>query len=100
MGTKNASFPKKTLESTPLSFNNKVWPILEYFSCTPEEKEVLEKKLKYDGMTIMAIGTLADYRTAGGYLKGKMIRLNDLNDDSHIANAIYEEVSKGFYEGE
>ena len=94
------ALPQSMTKSTPLSFNNKVWPILEYFSCTPEEKEVLEKKLKYDGMTIMAIGTLADYRIAGGYLKGKMIRLNDLNDDSHIANAIYEEVSKGFYEGE
>ena len=94
------ALPQSMTKSTPLSFNNKVWPILEYFSCTPEEKEVLENKLKYDGMTVMAIGTLADYRTAGGYLKGKMIRLNELNDDSHIANAIYEEVAKGFYEGE
>ena len=51
-------------------------------------------------MTVMAIGKLSDYATTGGYLKGQMIRLSDLNDDSHIANAIYEEVSKGFYEGE
>lgn len=94
------ALPQTLTKSTPLSFNNKVWPILELFSCTDKEKEVLRNKIKYDGMTIMAVGTLVDYAVSGGYLKGKMIRLLDLNDDSHVAQAIYEEVNKGFYEGE
>ena len=94
------ALPQSMTKSTPLSYNNKVWPILEYFSCTETEKEVLANKIKYDGMTVMAIGTLTDYINTGTYMKGKMIRLNELNDDSHIANAIYEEVAKGFYEGE
>ena len=94
------ALPQSMTKSTPLSYNNKVWPILEYFSCTETEKEVLANKIKYDGMTVMAIGTLTDYINVGTYMKGKMIRLNELNDDSHIANAIYEEVAKGFYEGE
>ena len=94
------ALPQTMTKSTPLSYNNKVWPILEYFSCTDTEKEVLKNKIKYDGMTIMAIGEINDYITNGSYLKGKMIRLKDLGDDSHIANAIYEEVEKGFYEGE
>lgn len=94
------ALPQSMTKSTPLSYNNKVWPILEYFSCTDREKEVLRNKIRYNGMTIMAIGSLIDYSAAGSYLKGKMIRLNDLNDDSHVANAIYEEVNKGFYEGD
>lgn len=94
------ALPQTLTKSTPLSYNNKVWPILEHFSCTDEEREVLRNKIKYDGMTIMAIGTLVDYSSTGGYLKGKMIRLLDLDDDSHVAQAIYEEVNKGFYEGE
>lgn len=94
------ALPQSITKSSPLSFNNKVWPILEHFSCTDREKELLENKIKYDGMTIMAIGQLTDYSVDGGYLKGKMIRLTDLIDDSHIAQAIYEEVDKGFYEGE
>ena len=94
------ALPQSVTKSSPLSFNNKVWPILEHFSCTDREKEVLENKIKYDGMTIMAIGQLLDYSMDGCYLKGKMIRLNDLDDDSHVAQAIYEEVDKGFYEGE
>lgn len=92
--------PQSVTKSSPLSFNNKIWPILEYYSCTDKEKEILKSKIIFNGMTVMAIGTLQEYATAGGYLKGKMIRLNELNDDSHIANAIYEEVDKGFYEGE
>jgi len=94
------ALPQSMTKSTPLSYNNKVWPILEYFSCTEKEKEVLADKIKYNGMTVMAIGTLTDYINPGAYMKGKMIRLNELDDDSHIANAIYEEVEKGFYEGE
>jgi uncharacterized protein YcfJ len=94
------ALPQSITKSSPLSFNNKIWPILELYSCKDREKEVLRNKIKYNGMTIMAIGTLQDYAQPGGYLKGQMIRINNLNDDSHVAQAIYEEVNKGFYEGE
>ena len=87
-------------KSTPLTYNNKVWPILEHYSCTDKEKEVLEQKIKYDGMTIMAIDTLRAYALDGCKLKGKLIRLENLKDDSHVADAIYQEVDKGFYKGE
>lgn len=86
-------------KSTPLTYNNKVWPVLELYSCKDEEKEVLRNKIKYDGMTVMAVGTLKAYSEEGAHLKGKMIRLEGLDDDSHIAQAIYEEVDKGFYQG-
>ena len=84
-------------KTTPLTYNNKVWPILEYYTCTDKEKELLEQKIRYDGMTIMAIDTLNAYASNGGKLKGKMIRLETLKDDSHVADAIYQEVDKGFY---
>lgn len=94
------ALPQSISKSSPLSFNNKVWPILEFFSCTDEEKEVLKNKLKYDGMTIMAIGKLEDYLVPSGYVKGKMIRILDIKEDAHLFNAIYQEVDKGFYKGE
>ena len=99
LGNTQALNPTVT-KGSPLTYNNKVWPILELYSCTDEEKEVLAKKIKYDGMTIMAVGTLRGYSNPGAHLKGKMIRLENLDDDSHIAQAIYEEVDKGFYQGE
>lgn len=94
------ALPQSITKSSPLSFNNKIWPILEEFSCTDEEKKILRNKLKYDGMTIMAIGELDNYSVPGGYLKGKLIRLEGLSDDSHVADAIYQEVDRGFYKGE
>lgn len=87
-------------KSSPLSYNNKIWPVLERYSCTDTEKEVLKNKILYDGMTVMAIGTLTDYMETGGYLKGKIIRLPALKEDSHVAHEIYKEVDKGFYQGE
>lgn len=94
------AIPQSMTKSSPLSFNNKIWPILEQYSCTDTEKEVLKNKLQYDGMTIMAIGTLTDYSATGGFLKGKLIRLPTLKDDFHLADVIYQEVDKGFYTGE
>lgn len=96
LGNTQALNPTIT-KSTPLTYNNKVWPILEYYTCTNKEKELLEQKIKYDGMTIMAIDTLRAYASNDGKLKGKLIRLEGLKDDSHVADAIYQEVDKGFY---
>ena len=96
LGTTQALNPTIT-KSTPLTYNNKVWPVLEHYSCTDKEKELLEQKIKYDGMTIMAIDTLRAYAEDGCKLKGKLIRLEGLMDDSHVADAIYQEVDKGFY---
>lgn len=94
------ALPQSVTKSSPLSYNNKIWPILEYYTCKDKEKDLLRNKIKYNGMTIMAIGALKDYATTNGFLKGQMIRLENLDDDSHVAQAIYEEVNKGFYEGE
>ena len=60
------ALPQSMTKSTPLSYNNKVWPIFEEFSCTDAEKELLKQKLTYDGMTINAIGSLSDYAVSGG----------------------------------
>ena len=40
------ALPQSMSKSSPLSFNNKVWPLLETYSCTDDEKDVLRNKLK------------------------------------------------------
>lgn len=100
LGTVQA-LPQTISKSSPLTYNNKVWPILEVFSCTPEEKEIVRNRIIFDGMNIGAIGTLSQYDTSDEidkvFVKGRLIRLEDIKDDFHIADAIYEEVNKGFY---
>ena len=95
------ALPQTITKSDPLTYNNKIWPILEEFSCTEAEKQVLLNKIAYNGMNIMAIGRLAEYSLSNEldkvYVKGQLIRVDTINDDFHVIDAIYQEVNKGFY---
>ena len=79
--------------------NNKIFPMIEYFTCSAREKQAFKDKLKYNGMSVNVIGKISDYVKSGEqrFIKGQLIRLDDIADDSHIANEIYNEISKGFY---
>lgn len=100
LGTIQA-LPQSISKSSPLTYNNKVWPILEEFSCTDQEKEIIRNKIEYNGMNINAIGTIAEYSNSNEldkvFVKGQLIRLESIKDDFHIVDALYEEVNKGFY---
>lgn len=91
--------------------NNKIFPVLEYYTCTDIEKEALANKIAWNGMSVMTIGKISDYignnwsytTTNGkviesqGYIKGQLIRLTGIQDDYHIVNAISGEIYKGVY---
>lgn len=78
--------------------NNKLFPFIEYYTCTAEEKEAFRNKLRYNGMTVGVIGTLNDYLLpTESYIKGKLIRLENIEDDFHIANIISNELNKGVF---
>lgn len=78
--------------------NSKLFPFLEYYTCTDEEKQALDDKLKYNGMTIGRIGKIEDFLhpDAQTYVKGQLIRLEG-NYDAHTANEIANEFMKGWY---
>ena len=50
-------------------------------------------------MTVMKIDNIANYisGTEKRFIKGQLIRLDDLVNDSHMAYSIYEEISQGVY---
>ena len=78
--------------------NNKIFPVLEYYSCTQQEKLALLNKMIYNGMTIMRIGTLAEFMTnERHYFKGRLIRCEAIEDDFHVLTAIAEELNKGVF---
>lgn len=83
--------------------NNKIFPFIEYYTCTETEKKALINKIKYNGMTVGTIGTMSEYigntyRDADRqYIKGKLIRLESIADDFHIVNTIAEELMKGVF---
>ena len=89
--------PTSLTKTSALTYNTRVWPFIEYYTCTIKERDALSDKIKYNGMTIMKIGTLNEYSLGeGNFYKGKLIRLN-LKTDSHMAYEIYNELNKGVY---
>lgn len=97
LGTIQAK-PNTLSRTTSYNINNKYFPYLEYYTCTDIEKEALRNKIKYNGMTVMVIGKIADYiRIEETYIKGKLIRLEGIEEDFHIINTIANELNKGVY---
>lgn len=90
------ALPQSLARTSALSYNNKLFPMIEYYTCTANEKSILKNKLTYNGMTVMKIGQLNEF-IGTGYVKGQIIRFSGLNQDNHMANAIYDEINKGVY---
>ena len=92
------ALPYTMTRCTALTYNNKLFPFVETYSCTDEEKEAFVYKLKYDGMTVNKIGKIKDYTDlAGNMVKAEIIRLEGLKEDAHMASEIYSEIKKGVY---
>lgn len=92
------ALPYTITRCTALTYNNKLFPFIEKYSCTDEEKEAFINKLNYDGMTVNVIGQIQNYTDREGRMvKGQIIRLPDLKDDNHMAKEIYDEILKGVY---
>ena len=80
--------------------NNKIFPLVEEYSCTDEEKQIFKDKLKFEGMTINAIGKIASYIKQSDeltFIKGQILRFDNLDEDNHFAQEIYNEVVRGLY---
>ena len=91
------AIPTSLTKTSALTYNTRVWPFIEYYTCTEVERNALKDKMKYNGMTIMKIGKLTDYLLGEDkFYKGQLIRLN-INVDSHMAYEIYNELNKGVY---
>ena len=91
------AIPTSLTKTSALTYNTRVWPFVEYYTCTEKEREALKDKIKYNGMTVMKVGKLNEYSLGeGNFYKGQLIRLN-LRVDSHMAYDIYNELLKGVY---
>lgn len=80
-----------------LTANNKLFPVLEHYSCTQQEKEAIALKFRYNGMTVERIGTIREFlQEEESYIKCKLIRINML-EDNHFIEALAEELNKGVF---
>ena len=93
------ALPTSLTKTSAFTYNNKIFPILEYYTCTDQEKQALRDKIKYNGMTVMRIGTIAEFipNAVKQYIKGRIIRLEGIEEDYHFLKAISEEIFKGAF---
>ena len=79
---------------------SKIWPTIEYYTCSDEEKEAFKRKIQYESMTVMAIDYISNYIAVDNslhYFKGELIRVNDIKANYKIVETIYSELLKGVY---
>ncbi|MCM1505302.1 MAG: hypothetical protein NC127_08915 [Muribaculum sp.] len=96
------ALPESLSKVSAYNIDNKYFPFIEYYTCSAVERTALKNKIKYNGMTIMTIGTLQEYvagysGTDPMYFKGKLIRLQGFKADYHILNALSGELYKGVF---
>lgn len=100
------AMPNSIAKTTAYTENNKIFPILEYYTCTDEEKDLVGRAIANMGMTVNAVGKPIEYInndwawTNGfdkGFFKATLLRIEDLPEDYHMLQAIAEELSLGVY---
>ena len=94
--------PYSLSKTTAFTANNKIFPILEYYTCSNEEKDLVAAHIINYSMTVGAIGKLKDYIKntwqynnvyARNFIKGTFLKLKDLFEDYHYLNALNEELN-------
>lgn len=92
------ALPDAIAKTTAYTKNNKIFPFLEFYTCTDVEKKALANKIKFNGMTVMRIGTIKEFiQVEPSYIKGQLIRIENFEEDFHILNEIANEVNKGVF---
>lgn len=98
--------PYSLSKTTAFTANNKIFPVLEYFTCTQREKDAVAAQIIQFSMNVGVVGKLKDYinntwqykgNYARNYIKGQFTKLNDLADDFHLAQVINQELQGGIY---
>ena len=91
------AMPNSISKTNPFTNNNKIFPILEFYSCTAKEIQALKDKMTYNGMTIGRIGKIKDWLLSDySYIKGKLIMLDSsIEEDYHTVVEIAQELDKG-----
>lgn len=101
------ALPNTLTKIDSFDISSKIFPFVEEYGPTEEEKALFLERMRLQSYTLMRIEKLGNQMTeddptdisALHYVKGQLIRTNneDLRVDSHQWDEIYAELSKGVY---
>ena len=95
------ALPNTLTKVSTYNINNKIYPFYEIYEATPEEIDALRQQLNWRGYNLGIIGQLSDFQVEGKYFKGKLIRLEEVQDvslgDNHLLENYNSELQQGIY---
>lgn len=93
------ALPYSVTKVNNFNFDSNYVPYLEVYVCDDSEIDNFIKYLDLRSYSINRYGRLNDYIKPTGrtFLKGMIVRLAGVDDDSHYMAAISDEVNQGFY---
>ena len=95
------ALPNTLTKVSTYNINNKIYPFYEIYEATPEEIGALRQQLNWRGYNLGIIGQLSDFQVEGKYFKGKLIRLEEVQDvslgDNHLLENYNSELQQGVY---
>lgn len=93
------ALPNSLTKVDTLSQNNPLIPYIEFYTCTQIEREAIKNMIRFSGMTVGRIGKISEFTASGEsrYIRGKLIRIEGIQEDFHIVQQISQEIQKGVY---
>ena len=97
------ALPNSLDKVSAYNIDNLVFPVVEYYTCSDEEKDAVRTKLIYEGYTIGVVDVINKYIKPDSdlvYPKGIFVKAQLLHldiDDNHTAEDITKELLKGVY---
>lgn len=93
------ALPNTLNKVSSLVATSKLFPFIEFYTCTETEREAFRNKLKYNGYTIERIGFIKDFLNPSDttFIKAKLIRNETITCDADELLEISNELNKGVF---
>lgn len=100
-----AAQPDSLARTSAFNATNKIFPILEYYTCTEDERVAVAKSIAINSMTAGFVSTLRQYAgmiwsygnvVSKGFFSGRLI-LTEIEEDPHFLNALNAELMQGIF---
>ena len=95
------ALPYSITKTSALTYNNKLFPFIEIYTCTEEEEWAYYLKLWWNGMTIGKIDELPSYTSGNwaNYFRGKLVALYGEEGSNAVENRIIEAINMELMKG-
>lgn len=91
------AMPSNLTNVGAMTYNNKLFPLLEYYSCSSEERTAVTNYIYWYGMTVKRVGQISEFlQDDYSFISGSIIRINIIGE-THIVEAIRDEIDKGVF---